>query len=115
MKNTFCNLTKYPELSKSYRIIAFDWDGTAVNSRNEDIPELIQELEKLMNQGVFIVIITGTNFENIDKQLGIHKKSFKNFFSYFMQSFCMKIYAFSKSLSKLGSIFILIQCKKHIF
>jgi len=80
MKKSACNLGKYPELNKKYKIIIFDWDGTAVHSRKDDIPELIAGLEALLKQGIYIAVITGTNFENIDKQFsshiyGLHKKN----------------------------------------
>ena len=82
MKKSACNIEKYKELNKSYKIIAFDWDGTAVHTRNDDVSELIESLEKLLNNGVYIVVITGTNFENIDKQFSSHIKGLckKNLF-----------------------------------
>lgn len=80
MNKLICDIDKYRELNKSYRIIAFDWDGTAVHTRNDKIPELIIALEELLKRGIYIVVVTGTNFENIDKQFsshitGIHKKN----------------------------------------
>lgn len=80
MKKNSCNIKKYKELNKSYKIIVFDWDGTAVHSRNDDISELISALEEHLKRGIYIVVVTGTNFENIDKQfsshiIGIHKKN----------------------------------------
>ncbi len=80
MKKQTCNIEKYPELKRQYKIIAFDWDGTVVNSRKDEIPELIAALEQLLEQGVCIAVITGTNFKNIDGQFsrhisGIHKKN----------------------------------------
>lgn len=82
MKKSACNIEKYKELNKSYKIIAFDWDGTAVHTRNDNISELIDSLEKLLNKGVYIAVITGTNFENIDRQFSSHIKGLfkKNLF-----------------------------------
>ena len=82
MKNCVCDLEKYDELNQSFRIIAFDWDGTAIISRKEDISELIIALKKLLKQGIYLAVITGTNFENIDKQFSSHITGFckKNLF-----------------------------------
>lgn len=80
MKKSTCGIEKYKELNKSYKIIAFDWDGTAVHTRQDDISELITVLDRLLEYGIFVVVVTGTNFENIDKQFsshikGLHKKN----------------------------------------
>ncbi|MDP2726721.1 MAG: hypothetical protein Q8P59_04185, partial [Dehalococcoidia bacterium] len=56
-------------LSRPFKIIAFDWDGTAVASRNEDATPVQRLLERLLELGVYIVVITGTNFQNVDRQL----------------------------------------------
>lgn len=82
MKKSTCNIEKYKELNKKYKIIVFDWDGTAVHTRKDDIPELITALEELLKQGIFIVVVTGTNFENIDRQFSSHIKGLykKNLF-----------------------------------
>lgn len=67
------------QLVRPFRIIAFDWDGTAVMSRQEDASAVRQLIEKLLEQGVYVVVITGTNFPNIDRQFsaairGAHKQ-----------------------------------------
>jgi hydroxymethylpyrimidine pyrophosphatase-like HAD family hydrolase len=82
MKKSTCDIKKYKELNKSYKIIAFDWDGTAVHTRKDDISNLINALEKLLKQGIYIIVVTGTNFENIDKQFSYHIKGLhtKNLF-----------------------------------
>jgi hydroxymethylpyrimidine pyrophosphatase-like HAD family hydrolase len=54
---------------RPFKIIAFDWDGTAVMSRREDTVQLREALERLLRLGVCSIIITGTNFANIDQQL----------------------------------------------
>lgn len=66
-------------LIRSFRILAFDWDGTAVSSRSEDAGEARWLLERLLHHGIDVVVITGTNFDNIDRQLsseirGPHKR-----------------------------------------
>jgi kojibiose phosphorylase len=58
-----------PELAHPFKIIALDWDGTAVMSRREDAALVRDLMDRLLSQGVVIVIITGTNFANIDRQL----------------------------------------------
>jgi hydroxymethylpyrimidine pyrophosphatase-like HAD family hydrolase len=70
-----------PQLARPFKIIAFDWDGTAVMSRREDAMWLRQPVEKLLRCGVFVAIITATNFSNIDQQLtammrGPYKRNF---------------------------------------
>lgn len=62
--------TEFPaQLVRPFKIIAFDWDGTAVMSRREDAGPVRQLLVKLLDKGVYVVVITGTNFPNIDRQL----------------------------------------------
>jgi hypothetical protein len=68
------------ELNRPFRIIAFDWDGTAVEDRSADARAVASRLEALMKCGVQIVVITGTNFNNIDRQFcqlvrGPHKRN----------------------------------------
>ncbi len=67
-------------LARPFKVIAFDWDGTAVASRTEDAGPVRDLLEPLLRAGVSVVVITGTNFPNIDRQLsaairGPHKRS----------------------------------------
>ncbi|MBI2953537.1 MAG: glycoside hydrolase family 65 protein [Chloroflexi bacterium] len=68
-----------PALAHPFKIIAFDWDGTAVMSRREDASNVHVLLERLLRFGIPIVVITGTSFPNIDRQLsaaiqGPHKR-----------------------------------------
>lgn len=63
-----CNINNYPELLKSFKIIAFDWDGTAVENRKVDATLVTSKLEDLLKLGIYIVIVTGTNFDNINNQ-----------------------------------------------
>jgi trehalose/maltose hydrolase-like predicted phosphorylase len=53
-----------------YRLIAFDWDGTAVVSRSERPVELAAVMESLLGAGVTLVVITGTNARNVSGQIG---------------------------------------------
>jgi trehalose/maltose hydrolase-like predicted phosphorylase len=46
----------------------FDWDGTAVIDRREDAAVLICVAEALLRRRVWLVIVTGTNVENIERQ-----------------------------------------------
>ena len=48
MKKPACNIKKYPELSKVFKLIVFDWDGTAVHTRKDDISELINIFAKIL-------------------------------------------------------------------
>jgi len=67
-------------LNHFVRIVAFDWDGTAVENRAADASMVGMRLEYLMQNGVQIVVITGTNLNNIDRQFssfvkGPHKQN----------------------------------------
>ncbi|HEY3355747.1 MAG TPA: glycosyl hydrolase family 65 protein [Polyangia bacterium] len=70
----------FPEpLLQRFRVIAFDWDGTAVVSRREEGREVRGLIERLLRAGVSIVVITGTSFDHVDRQLsseirGHHKR-----------------------------------------
>ncbi len=55
-------------LDRPFKIIAFDWDGTAVPNRSAPVDEVLPLLEALLEQGVLLVIITGTHFGNVDNQ-----------------------------------------------
>lgn len=50
---------------KQYSAIFFDWDGTAVISRNAPVDEVAAAMKKLLARGVKLAIISGTTFENI--------------------------------------------------
>lgn len=54
--------------SHPFRIIAFDWDGTAVRDRKADARPVANTLKNLLDSQVFVVVITGTNFGNINRQ-----------------------------------------------
>jgi hypothetical protein len=57
-----------PGLQRPFTIVAFDWDGTAVMSRQEDAGPVRALIQRLLDLGIAIVI-TGANFPNIDRQL----------------------------------------------
>ena len=64
---------------RPFKIITFDWDGTAVPNRRSDAAAVTATLEELMKMEIFIVVVTGTNFGNIDRQFcsfvkGPHKR-----------------------------------------
>ena len=65
-------------LRRPYPIVAFDWDGTAVMSREEDATAVRELLERLLQQGVAVVVITGTKLQHVERQLsaisGPHKR-----------------------------------------
>jgi len=73
-------IQREPRLARPFQIIAFDWDGTAVENRSEDASQLRALLDQLLRLDVAVVVITGTNFPNIDRQLsaaihGPHKRN----------------------------------------
>src|SRR5690606_3375129 len=63
-----------PALLRPFRLIAFDWDGTAVVNRRADATAVRTVIDRLRRDGVLIAVITGTNFDNVARQLssGIH-------------------------------------------
>jgi kojibiose phosphorylase len=69
-----------PQLGRPFRIVAFDWDGTAVPDRRADAAPIRGPIERLLRRGVLVVVITGTNSQNVDGQLsrairGPHKRN----------------------------------------
>src|SRR5947209_10815440 len=57
------------ELNRPFRILAFDWDGTAVANRQEDAGPVRGVLSDVLRRGTVVPIITGTDFPNGDRQL----------------------------------------------
>lgn len=55
-------------LDRAFKIIAFDWDGTAVPNRSAPVDETLPLLEALLEKGVLLVVITGTHLGNVDGQ-----------------------------------------------
>ncbi len=58
-------------LERAYRLLAFDWDGTAVVDRNEDAAAVRHVLERLLRADVLIAVVTGTNVGNIEAQFSL--------------------------------------------
>ena len=56
----------YPE--RTFRALVFDWDGTAVVDRRADASDIARVVTDLLGLGVWVVVVTGTNFGNIDRQ-----------------------------------------------
>ncbi|MHC5375086.1 HAD family hydrolase [Enterococcus sp. LJL120] len=50
---------------KKYKAIFFDWDGTAVLSRNAPVDEIIAAMKQLLEKEIRLVIVSGTTYENI--------------------------------------------------
>jgi hydroxymethylpyrimidine pyrophosphatase-like HAD family hydrolase len=89
---------KHKKLMHRFKIIAFDWDGTAVVNRQADANEVGKAMEELLNLGVLMVIITGTNFGNLDRQFcskikGKHKENL-----YSCTNRGSEVYGFTSSL-----------------
>ena len=59
-------------LERPFRAIIFDWDGTAVVHRAEDATPLAERVAALLRLRVWIVVVTGTHFGHIDRQLCRH-------------------------------------------
>jgi len=57
---------------KAYRIIVFDWDGTAVKDRAADARPVASALEELLQLDFYVVVVTGTNYDNIERQFACH-------------------------------------------
>lgn len=55
-------------VTRRFRLIAFDWDGTAVLNRRVDASPVRSRLQGLLERGVWIVIVTGTNVDTIHRQ-----------------------------------------------
>src|SRR5262245_15129198 len=51
------------------RVLICDWDGTAVVDRHQDAHPLAERIEELLRLGVFFIVVTGTNFGNVDRQV----------------------------------------------
>ena len=54
-------------MSKKYKAIFFDWDGTAVMSRQAPVEEVVAAMKPLLQQGVKLVIVSGTTYDKIAK------------------------------------------------
>jgi trehalose/maltose hydrolase-like predicted phosphorylase len=54
--------------SRRFKMIIFDWDGTAVASRTHPADGIIWRSEALLDRGVWLAAVTGTNFANLSSQ-----------------------------------------------
>ena len=73
-------MTALRNLERRFRLVAFDWDGTAVANRADDAAPVRGPIERLLRCGVLVVVITGTNVGHVDRQLsaairGRHKRN----------------------------------------
>lgn len=50
---------------KKYKAIFFDWDGTAVMSRKAPVEETVAAMKPLLEQGIKLIIVSGTTINNI--------------------------------------------------
>ena len=57
------------DLDRRFEAIVFDWEGTAVPDRRADAADLKTIVEALSLVGVDLVIVSGTNVDNVDGQL----------------------------------------------
>lgn len=57
-------------LRRRFEALIFDWDGTAVPDRVTAVPKLCETIERLTQLGMDVAVITGTNIDNVDPQLG---------------------------------------------
>ena len=55
--------------ARRFEAVVFDWDGTAVADRRAPADTLRVRLEALLAASVDLVVVTGTNMDNIDRQL----------------------------------------------
>ena len=51
---------------RKYKVIFFDWDGTAVVSRKAPADAAVKAMAPLLTAGVKLVVISGTSLQNID-------------------------------------------------
>ncbi|MFZ5479541.1 MAG: glycosyl hydrolase family 65 protein [Myxococcota bacterium] len=58
-----------PALHRPFRVVVFDWDGTAVPDRATDAAPVRARVAALTREGVHVVVVTGTSFENLHRQL----------------------------------------------
>jgi len=55
---------------ETFEALVFDWDGTAVPDRQADAADVRDRIEALCSAGVHLFIVSGTNVENVARQLG---------------------------------------------
>lgn len=62
------NVQRTANIHRPFAILAFDWDGTAVENRREDAGPVRRLLERLLDARILLAAITGTNFPNLEGQ-----------------------------------------------
>ena len=50
---------------KRYKAIFFDWDGTAVESRRADAGRVLAAMERVLQGGTKLVVVSGTTYSNL--------------------------------------------------
>jgi kojibiose phosphorylase len=58
------------ELAHPFRLVVFDWDGTAVAARDADATRVAGLLDGMLAIGARLAVVTGTNLGNVARQLG---------------------------------------------
>src|SRR5262245_40937215 len=84
-------------LQQPFRILVFDWDGTAVTDRLEDATPTRELLERLMELDVLVVVGTGTNLGNIDRQLSAQIDGPKNSYLTLLTNRGSEAYGFERT------------------
>ena len=56
-------------LARRFEAAVFDWDGTAVPDRRRDASDVRRTIERLLQVGFDVAIVSGTNVDNVDSQL----------------------------------------------
>ena len=56
-------------VERRFEAVVFDWDGTAVPDRGADAAEARSLIERLCALGMDVAVVSGTDVENIDRQL----------------------------------------------
>jgi trehalose/maltose hydrolase-like predicted phosphorylase len=57
-------------LARRFEAVLFDWDGTAAPGRKADATRLRALLEEASRAGLELAVVSGTNVQDIDEQLG---------------------------------------------
>ena len=73
-------------MSKKYKAIFFDWDGTAVMSRQAPVEEAVAAMKPLLASGVKLVIVSGTTYDKIASGKIHSRGSFKPLFRFRQRS-----------------------------
>src|SRR4051812_9505944 len=70
--DTPVRLEPRPELAHPFRLVVFDWDGTAVENRAADASRVCKLLDAVLGIGARVAVVTGTKLEHVKRQLGDH-------------------------------------------